>query len=376
MKRKGLLVFFVLLGVALAASESQPVSPVQLMAWLTAGVPSSRLVRIIQERGIAPVPGKDQIHQFEAAGADSDLVRALTSLHPATINSPETELPAPLLKAALDAKAQRFHEAELDLRPALIADPKNAALHFVLGNMLIRQEQWDDAFDEITLAAQLMPDLPENHSSLAYIFYRLDDGPNAIAEARTALSMDPQNAEAYQFLGLALYSSGQYAAAVHAFDESLARDAANADTYYDLGITLHAAGNQSAAITAYRQAIHLNPAFWEAHSNLALVFHEQKKLEDAIAEYREAKRLAPQEASVRNNLGNTYCDKGDFDAAILELRRTLPPASRVGTGSRLSGPRLYVEEAIRQPPSRNGGPQFCKILPVPPNTVCSGKHSC
>ena len=182
-KRKGLLVFFVLLGVALA-SESQPVSPVQLMAWLTAGVPSSRLVRIMQERGIAPVPGKDQIHQFEAAGADSELVRALTSLHPA-INSPETEFPAPLLKASLDAKAQRFHEAELDLRPALTADPKNAALHFVLGNMLIRQEQWDDAFDEITLAAQLMPDLPENHSSLAYIFYRLDDGPNAIAEART-----------------------------------------------------------------------------------------------------------------------------------------------------------------------------------------------
>ncbi|MGA7302869.1 MAG: tetratricopeptide repeat protein, partial [Candidatus Sulfotelmatobacter sp.] len=223
-KRKGLLVFFLLLGVALAASESHPVSPVQLMAWLTAGVPSSRLVRIMQERGVAPVPGQDQIRQFEAAGADSDLVRALTSLHPATINSPETELPAPLLKAALDAKAQRFHEAELDLRPALTADPKNAALHFVLGNMLIRQEQWDDAFDEITLAAQLMPDLPENHSSLAYIFYRLDDGPNAIAEARTALSMDPQNAEAYQFLGLALYSNGQYAAAVHAFDESLARD--------------------------------------------------------------------------------------------------------------------------------------------------------
>ena len=91
--------------------------------------------------------------------------------------------------------------------------------------MLLRQERWDDAFDEITLAAQLMPDLPENHSSLAYIFYRLDDGPNAIAEARTALSMDPQNAEAYQFLGLALYSNGQYGAAVHAFDESLARDA-------------------------------------------------------------------------------------------------------------------------------------------------------
>lgn len=335
MKRKGLSVFIFLLGMALAAqsSESQPVSASQLMAWLTAGVPNNRLVRIIQERGIANVMGKEQIRQLEAAGADANLVRALTktNLKPSSAaNSPTSEttiseittaeISAALVQAATDARAQRFHEAELALRQALSSDPQNAALHFALGGMLRQQERWDDAFDEITLAAQLMPDFPENHSSLAYIFYRLDDGPNAIAEARTALSMDPQNAEAYQFLGLGLFSNGQYAAAVHAFDESLAREADNPDTYYDLGITLHADGSLPAAIAAYRQAIHLNPAFWEAHSNLALILHEQNKFEEAISEYHEAKRLAPEESSVRNNLGNTYCDKGDFDAAMLELR--------------------------------------------------------
>ena len=209
MKRKGLSVFLFLLGVALAAhsSETTPVNSVQLMAWLTAGVPSNRLVRIIQERGIANVPDKDAIRQLEAAGADANLSRTLRSLKPSagadsrisgtTISGPTTsEIPAVLIQAATDARAQHFHEAELALRQALSSDPQNAALHFALGGMLRQQERWDDAFDEITLAAQLMPDFPENHSSLAYIFYRLDDGPNAIAEARTALSMDPQNAEA------------------------------------------------------------------------------------------------------------------------------------------------------------------------------------
>ena len=183
MKRKGLSVFLFLLGVALAAhsSESQPVNSAQLMAWLTAGVPSSRLVRIIQERGIADLPGKEQIRQLEAAGADADLVRALTNIKPAAasdspIGRRALEIPAALVQAATDARAQRFHEAELALRQALTADPQNAALHFALGTMLRQQERWDDAFDEITLAAQLMPDFPENHSSLAYIFYRLDDG--------------------------------------------------------------------------------------------------------------------------------------------------------------------------------------------------------
>ena len=82
MKRKGLSICLFLLGVALAAqsSESQPVNSAQLMAWLTAGVPSNRLVRIVQERGIAKVPGKEQIRQLESAGADANLVRTLTNL--------------------------------------------------------------------------------------------------------------------------------------------------------------------------------------------------------------------------------------------------------------------------------------------------------
>jgi tetratricopeptide (TPR) repeat protein len=283
-KRKGLSVFLFLIVVAVAAysSETQPVTPVQLMAWLTAGVPNNRLVRMVQAQGIAVSATKDQIGQYEAAGADADLVRALNSTKGSAIGNVSSEIPAALVQAGLDAHGQRFYEAELSLRQLLTSDPQNGALHFALASMLRQQEHWDDAFDEITAAADLTPDFPENHSTMAYIFYRLDDGPNAIAEARTALSMDPQNAEAYQFLALGLYSNGQYGAAVHAFMESLARDADNPDTYYDLGITLHADGNQTAALSAYRQAIHLNPSFWQAHSNLALILHEQNKLDEAF----------------------------------------------------------------------------------------------
>jgi tetratricopeptide (TPR) repeat protein len=319
-KLPAFFLFFLAAVLAAQATQTKPVSPNELMAWLTAGISNSRLAEIVQERGMASACSKEQIRQFEAAGAESALLRAVSTSNSANRSAAASPFPSALLKAASDARNQRFHEAELDLHSAVAVDPKNSAYHYALGNMLMRQELWDDAFDEITLAAQLLPDLPENHSSFAYIFYRLDDGPNAIAEARTALSMDPQNAEAYQYLGLALYSNGQYAAAAHAFDESLARDAQNSDTYYDLGITLHAAGNQSAAITAYRQAIRLKPAFWEAHSNLGLIWHEEGRLDDAVSAYREAKRLAPEEASVRNNLGNTYCDKADFDSAINELQ--------------------------------------------------------
>jgi tetratricopeptide (TPR) repeat protein len=324
---------------SLPPSTTQPINTIQLMAWLTAGISENRLVRLVHERGLAWTPNPEELHELESAGADAKVVRVLTTQKPVDPahnlqRTARVEIPAALIQAATEARQQHYHEAARDLRQALASDPSNAALHFALGAMLRQQELWDDAYDEILQSAKLMPDLPENHGTLAYIFYRLDDGPNAIAEARTALSMDPQNAEAYQFLGLGLYSGGQYAAAAHAFAESLARDGDDADTYYDLGITLHADGNFPAALGAYRQAVHLEPTFWQAHSNLALTLHEEGKLDEAIAEYREAKRLAPEEASVRNNLGNTYCDHGDFDAAIAEFHELyrLHPEWQQGRG--------------------------------------------
>jgi tetratricopeptide (TPR) repeat protein len=312
----------VLIGAAIAAAsnELKPVSNTQLIAWLTGGISSGRLTRLVEERGIVRVPTKQELSQLQAAGAEEDLIRSLGNSRAGAGDGAGLPIPATLLQAATAARQQRYHEAELLLRQSLQSDSENAALHFALGTMLRQQEQWDDAFDEITQSARFMPDLPENHNSFAYIFYRLDDGPNAIAEARTALSMDPRNSEAYQFLGLGLFSNGQYGAAVHAFAEALVHDPGNADTYYDMGIALHAAGNLPAAVTAYGKAIHLRPAFWEAHSNLALTLHEQGKLQEAVTEYREAKRIAPEQPSVRNNLGNTYCDLGEFDAAIAELQ--------------------------------------------------------
>jgi tetratricopeptide (TPR) repeat protein len=316
-----LLSIFLLTTVStLYAADFEPVDATTLAAWLTAGVSSARLTRLVQERGIAHVFTKEECLQLQSSGADNTFLRALRTAKPARAINPSKPIPSILLKAASAAHSRRYHEAELLLRDLLRNDRQNAALHFALGAMLRQQEQWDDAFAEITESARLMPDFAENHISFAYIFFRMDDGPNAIAEARTALSMDPKNPEAYQILGLALYSNGQYAAAVHAFNDSLALDPDNADTYYDIGIALHADGDKPGALAAYHKAIVLRPAFWEAHSNLGLTLHEQGKLREALAEYLEAKRLAPEEPSVRNNLGNTYCDLGDFDAAITEMK--------------------------------------------------------
>ena len=143
----------------------------------------------------------------------------------------------------------------------------NPALHLALGTMLRQQQRYDDAYDELTAALKLMPELPENHSALflslstIWTMVPMPSGGADCAEHRS------QESEAYQFLVLGHYSLGQYLAAIHATGEALpARPRQSLIPTTTLGIALDAEGIFPAAVTAYQRAIQLRPAFWEAHS--------------------------------------------------------------------------------------------------------------
>jgi Flp pilus assembly protein TadD len=201
----------------------QPVTSTQIAAWLVGGVPSGRLERLVLERGLATLPTHSELHQLESAGANPQLMKALDSGF-ALSAKVGPALQEDLMKAAAEARQQHFKEAEAALRAAVVTDPENSALHFALGVIYRQQEKWDDAYDELTEATRLMPELPENHGALAYLFYRMDDGPNAISEARTALSLDPKNAEAYHMLAACQAAQGQFDKAMVSAQAAWPRD--------------------------------------------------------------------------------------------------------------------------------------------------------
>ncbi len=315
-----------------------------IFLWLAAGISDARIQRLVHTRQEAGSPSGHATAQctraLQKAGADLALIQSLGRLSISPDRKSAASAPSACSSSAAQVAAlvrdKKFDDAEDKLRALLDHDSdtesvslpsdsstNDALLHFVLGTILRRQNRFDEALDEFTRSARLMPGFPETHSQLSYLFYRTDDSDNALAEARTALSLDPANAEAYRYLGLALYADGHYDAALHAFDEALLREPAgspaNADVYFDMGITERDKGDLRRAAIAYRHALSLRPDYWEAHSNLGVVLHDEGKLDEAIAEYRAAKRLSPEEGSVRNNLGNTLCDKEEFDSAIKEF---------------------------------------------------------
>src|ERR1700722_4424161 len=134
------LVFLAFLGLAaICAADSADVKPsgtdkalttTELVAWLAGGVPNSRLVRLVGESGLTAAPGKDELRQLQSAGADQNLLRVLASVTSGSVKTSAQTAGAPippaLLKAAAAAPKQNYHEAELQLRKLLRANPKRS----------------------------------------------------------------------------------------------------------------------------------------------------------------------------------------------------------------------------------------------------------
>ena len=158
MKRGWLVAVFLVFSIELlpmsAQSGTAALDRSQLMAWLAGGLSSARLQRLIVQRGLTFTLDAPYRKQLEGAGADASLLEALQKTMRSGANDP-VPCPPALAQAAKFVREHQLDDAEEQLRLLLRSSPENPDLHFALGEVLRRQEQWDPAFDEFTVAVRL-----------------------------------------------------------------------------------------------------------------------------------------------------------------------------------------------------------------------------
>jgi tetratricopeptide (TPR) repeat protein len=281
-----ILPFLFLAGVsAFAQTSTQPPVPCsKLLTWMTAGIPSQRLLRLTQDQGIAFSLETSTREVLSRAGADAAFIDGLEATAKRHNGMP---CGGEIGQAAALVHQRKYDEAEVIVRKLTAASPNDADLHLALGYLRQRQGDMDEAFDAYADAKDLNPEFPEIHNGLSYVFSQSNDPENAIAEARTALSIDPKNADAYRYLGLGLYVAENHGAALHVLLESRALDPNHAETYYDIGLVQTARGELAAAVDSYREAIHLDPQLEEARSNLNTLLRQMAEEHRAIAAGRK-----------------------------------------------------------------------------------------
>jgi eukaryotic-like serine/threonine-protein kinase len=177
----------------------------------------------------------------------------------------------------------------LDLAIAALNDAVKADPTFALGYAELGQAyrlkyargphpQWlDEAEANGERAAQIDPNLPAVHISLARTQAMIGKYDLALQEFQHALQLDPHNADALEGL---------------------------AGTYERMG-------RITEADATFQQAIALRPDYWDGYNSLGLFYDRQRRYADAIAQYRRAIELTPDNAQVYSNLAAAYLDMGD-----------------------------------------------------------------
>jgi len=102
-------------------------------------------------------------------------------------------------EALLADALARYHGGDIEgaiarLRGALVGDPANPKLHFMLANMLQRASRWAEAVDEYEAVVELQPAYFPALTRLAYLYFRQGMHARAVDTWRRALPVcdDPE----------------------------------------------------------------------------------------------------------------------------------------------------------------------------------------
>jgi tetratricopeptide (TPR) repeat protein len=141
--------------------------------------------------------------------------------------------------------------------------PNNTELNFIFANVLIMQENEDEATKHFEIFIKDNPDNPTGYEGLLRIALGNEDLEKIIAITSQALQHLPQAAQFYFYLGAAKYQQNRYEEALQVFKDGLE----NAEMPPQMksvflgqaGDIYHQLGNQEATFEHYNKALQLDP---------------------------------------------------------------------------------------------------------------------
>jgi tetratricopeptide (TPR) repeat protein len=225
------------------------------------------------------------------------------------------------------------HHEDLDeavdqLKAAAQLQPREAALHFALGQLLAERQDLAPAVEQLQAALGLATGNPEYAYGLGLVLRLQADFDAAEAQFRAAIRTKPDHALARRALGLILRQKGDFDAAATELRRSIADARDDAQTHHILGTVLLKLNRPAEALDELREATRLDPSLVEARVILAQTLAKTGQREDARREQEAIQRVNAENADVGRTLmllqtGSERAKKGDVEGAIAELREAV-----------------------------------------------------
>ena len=212
-------------------------------------------------------------------------------------------------------------KTDLEILPAAAIEA--GKLHTRMGQLLERQNQWEQAKQEYLLAIQNNPKDSEAHFNLAELYKIEDKIDLAIKELELVVKLEPNQALSHHILGsLYLKQEKQDPAKLH-LELAVALDPLNADTHHKLGQIYYQSDQSEQAVNACKSAISLDPYNPEYHETLSMVHYMNQQLDDAAEALEKALTLDSNNSDYHKALGVIHEGRKRFDLAIKEYERAI-----------------------------------------------------
>jgi protein O-GlcNAc transferase len=209
-----------------------------------------------------------------------------------------------------------YDEAMRHLRRALLADPDDARIHYLLGNILREKEEYDAAAVHYRESLRIDPQFAEAYNNLGLTLQQEGRLDEAIDCYLKTLELNPSLTGIYYNLGTVFQDKRDFEKAERYYLEAVARNPDDADAHYNLANVLRESKKIDDALSHYQAALTLNPSFADAYNNMGSILSERRLFSDAVACFHKALRIDPNLSGVYNNLGLVFKEQGQFDKAI------------------------------------------------------------
>jgi tetratricopeptide (TPR) repeat protein len=187
----------------------------------------------------------------------------------------------------IDRTEGRVDETVERIETGIEAEPENARLYALRGNVALAQKR----------------------------------GADAEADFKKAIDLEPNDLRSYESLARYYASTGRLDEAIDTYESAVKVRPKAAQLYHLLGVLYELAGKPDQAIKNYEAAIRYQPNLGEAKNNLAYLLAEKgEDLDRALDLAQEAKALLPDSANAADTLGWVLYKRGVASAAISYLK--------------------------------------------------------
>ena len=232
----------------------------------------------------------------------------------------------PLAEARAFLVSGELAKSAAFLHAYLIAHPTSADAHFLLGNVLFREQKAQASLAEFTAGAKARRPNSEDLKIIASDYVLLHDYSDADKWFSTVTVESPNDANAWYLLGRTKYNEELYNEAIPNFEHALLLRPKYIEAENNLGLSLRELNKLDQAKAAFQAAIDWqgdSPIDAQPYLNLGMLLTEQQDLEKAISNLMQAVALAPKNPKTHEELANAYKAQNNLANAQSELERAV-----------------------------------------------------